>query len=86
MTPTKLTIEITGNGYKHTLTDIEGNVIWSDSHHMESAGESRSDRNNTDVFDCEHLKEYDELSSAIDDLSFGPFGVASALYKILEDQ
>lgn len=86
MAPVKLTIEISANGYSHKLTDIDGNIIWSDLHIMENEGSSRLDRSSIDVFDCEALKNYEDLATAIDDLSFGPFGVAGALYKIQEDQ
>ena len=82
-TPNKLTITITADGYQTTLTDSDGNEIWQQSNKMDSAGMS-SVESGPDIFDCKCLEDmgYDDLQCAIDELSFGPFGVAASLYDL----
>lgn len=84
-TPTKLVIETTGEAYTHRLLDGDGNEIWADKHVMESAGSSRWEKKDQDIYSSPIADDYDELAEAIDDLSFGPFDVASALYTIAEE-
>ena len=83
--PTKLVIEITGKTYSHKLLDETGAELWSDEHIMESAGHSRhAKESGGDIFESPVADDYEELAKAIDDLSFGPFGVAGALRNIAD--
>lgn len=84
-TPTKLVIEITGHEYSHTLLDADGNVMWGDKHIMESAGCAKGVSGTEEIYDSDVAEEYDELAEAIDDLTFGPFGVATALRNIADE-
>lgn len=83
-TPTKLTIEITAEEYKYTLTDEKEKVVWQSRYIMKSSGRSIGDGRNVEVTKCPALDDFEELVETIDDLSFGPFGVAQALYRIRE--
>ena len=83
--PTKLVIEITGDGYTQSLLDDTDNEIWVSKNVMKSAGESRRDKSSIDIFESPIGDEFEVLATAIDDLSFGPFGVAGALRKITDE-
>tara|TARA_R110002096_G_scaffold327284_10_gene521344 strand:- start:6297 stop:6560 length:264 start_codon:yes stop_codon:yes gene_type:complete len=82
-TPSKVTITITADGYQTILTDSDGNKIWQQSNKMDSASMC-SVESGPDIFDCKWLEDmgYDDLQSAIDELSSGPFLVASSLYDL----
>lgn len=82
--PQKLVIEITGESFSHRLLDENGNEMWADKHLMESAGSSRGEKKDQDIWNSPIAEEYENLAAAIDDLSLGPFDVAGALYEIAE--
>jgi len=79
--PNKVVIEISGDNYTHKVLDESGGVIWENLHKMESNGRSRCEKGG-DVFDGIIEETFPELAEAIDDLSFGPFGVACKLHDI----
>ena len=81
--PKKVIIEITGERYSTKALDMDGHILWQDSHKMESRGESELESGN-DIYESELDEYFPELCDAINDLSFGPFGVACALYSIDE--
>lgn len=80
--PNKAVIEITGSEYTHKILDSEGNVLWQSHHEMEGAGQPSCSTG--DIFDSEVEEYFPDLATSIDDLSFGPFGVSSALCHLIE--
>lgn len=84
MKPARVVIEITAGGYSHKIFDESGEEIWGDQHTMESAGFCRCE-SAEGIFDHAIGEEFDSLAGAIEDLSFGPFGVAQALWNIAHD-
>lgn len=85
MKPAKVVIEITAEGYSHKIFDEAGEEMWGDKHIMESAGYSRAESSDG-IFDHPIADKYETLAEAVDDFSFGPFGVAQALWKIVHDE
>ena len=80
--PTKVVIEITAQGWSERV--YAGDQLIAEQRQiMISSGESEGYGEWADWSDM--LPEYEELVGAMDDLSFGPFGVAGALYEIDEE-
>lgn len=77
--PQKVIIEITGREFSHKVIDENGVILFEDCHEMESSGQSRS--KSDDVWESGFGDEFPSLADAIDDLSFGPFGIAGVLYN-----
>lgn len=80
-TPEKVIIEITGDTYSHKILDSNDQVIWESSHKMVSRGESRSVSG--DIWDHDISDEYPDLAESIEELSFGPFGIARCLHDLI---
>jgi len=80
--PTKVIIEITAQGWSERVYAGD-QVIAEQRHTMISRGESEGDGERGDWYDM--LPDDPQLAESLDDLSFGPFGVAGALYDIHEE-
>lgn len=77
--PTKVVIEITAQGWSERV--YAGDQLIAEQRQiMISSGESEGDG---DWYDM--LPDDPQLAESLDDLSFGPFGVAGALYEINEE-
>lgn len=80
--PTKVVIEITAEGWSERV--YAGEVVIAETGHvMESRGSARS--SDSEEWYDRLPDDFDSLAEALEDLSFGPFGVAGALYEIDED-
>lgn len=80
--PTKVIIEITAQGWSERL--YAGDQLIAEQRHiMISRGESEGGDEWGDWFDI--LPDDPQLAESLDDLSFGPFKVAGALYEIDEE-
>lgn len=80
--PTRVVIEITAEGWSERVYAGD-EVIAEQRHIMVSAGESEGDGYWVDWSDM--LPDDQQLVEALEDLSFGPFDVACALYEIDEE-
>lgn len=81
--PTKVIIEITAQGWSERVYAGD-QVITEQSHIMISSGESESEGDGEWRDWPDMLPDDPQLAESLDDLSFGPFGVAGALYEIDE--
>lgn len=78
--PKKVIIEITAEYYSHKVFNGSGQVLWEDKHNMKCRGSSSSI--GEDVWQGKIGDNYSDLAESLDELSFGPFGVAGALIDI----
>lgn len=81
--PTKVVIEITAQGWSERVYSGD-QVIAEQRHIMISSGEAEGCGEWSDWPDM--LPDEPGLAESLDDLSFGPFEVASALYEIDEER
>ena len=80
--PKKVTIEVTAKGYTVSVSGSCGNEMYSERHKMESAGCSRRIDGGSEPFDDPVISDFGDLPEAIDDLSFAPFDIAQALFRL----
>ncbi|MDG4475413.1 hypothetical protein [Thiovibrio frasassiensis] len=80
--PDKVVITITAEGIS-TVVFAGDQELSNRSEIMESAGCAKATKKG-DIFD-DLEEEFLDLAGEIDDLNFGPFGVAGALYTIREE-
>jgi len=79
--PKKVIVEITAQEYSLKVFDADGNVLYEQLNTMESRSRSVG-QSGHDYFGLPIGIEYGSLGDAIDDMNFGPFGVACALHDI----
>lgn len=77
--PTKVVIEITAEGWSERVYAGD-QVIAEQRHIMVSSGNAKGAGDWDDM-----LPDDPQLAESLDDLSFGPFDVARALYEIDEE-
>lgn len=82
--PNKVIIEITPEGYTLKVISSDGNTEWEQVHKMNGAHTAEA-VSGCDIYDSKLSPVFDDLCEAIEDLSFGPFGVASVLHQIKAD-
>ena len=82
--PDKVVIEMTAEGYAYRVYNEVLELIWEDRHVMNGPGFSEGIKPE-DIYDCKLFTSFPEFEDAIDDLSFGPFGVSQALWSIHND-
>lgn len=83
--PTKVLIEITAEGWSECVY-ADDQLIAEKRHIMISSGGSKEDGERGERGDWyDILPDEPQLAESLDDLSFGPFGAAGALYEIDEE-
>jgi hypothetical protein len=81
--PDKVVITITPDGERLEVLDSEGNILSSRSTTTLSISESRANQKG-DIFD--DIPEFEQVATAIEDISLDTFEISTALLSAREDE
>lgn len=81
--PDKVVITITPDGERLEVFDSEGNILSSRSTTTLSISESRANQKG-DIFD--DIPEFEQVATAIEDISLDTFEISTALLSAREDE
>lgn len=81
--PDKVVITITPDGERLEVLDSEGNILSSRSTTTLSISESRANQKG-DIFD--DIPEFEQVVTAIEDISLDTFEISTALLSAREDE
>ena len=81
--PDKVVITITPDGERLEVLDSEGNILSSWSTTTLSISESRANQKG-DIFD--DIPEFEQVATAIEDISLDTFEISTALLSAREDE